>query len=66
MVPEHFHLVTDSVAGATGTLHGGCGLAATGIALERVTGRPISFIAGQYLLERLLDQRCKCMLRNWR
>ena len=42
-------LVTDSVAGATGTLHGGCGLAATGIALERVTGRPISFIAGQYL-----------------
>lgn len=41
--------VTAEVAGATGTLHGGCGLAAAAAAMERTTDRPVSFIAGQYL-----------------
>ena len=41
--------VTDYIAGATGTLHGGCGLAAAAAAMERATDRPISFISGQYL-----------------
>ncbi|WP_428120785.1 hypothetical protein [Candidatus Poriferisodalis sp.] len=34
--------VTFDVAGATGTLHGGCGLAAAVAALETVTGRPMA------------------------
>ncbi len=41
--------VTDHIAGATGTLHGGCGLAAAAAAMEKATDRPISFISGQYL-----------------
>ena len=41
--------VTAGLAGATGTLHGGCGLAAAAAAMERTTERRISFIAGQYL-----------------
>ena len=41
--------VTSEVAGATGTLHGGCGLAAAAAGMEAVTGRPILYIAGQYL-----------------
>ena len=41
--------VTEAIAGATGTLHGGCGLAAAAAAMESSTDRPISYIAGQYL-----------------
>ena len=41
--------VTAEVAGATGTLHGGCGLAAAAVAMERTTDRRVSFVAGQYL-----------------
>tara|TARA_Y100001970_G_scaffold37499_1_gene46347 strand:+ start:27903 stop:28712 length:810 start_codon:yes stop_codon:yes gene_type:complete len=41
--------VTDEVAGATGTLHGGCGLAAAAGALERTTGRRLAYISGQFL-----------------
>ncbi|MDP7067480.1 MAG: thioesterase family protein [Acidimicrobiales bacterium] len=41
--------VTDSIAGATGTLHGGCGLAAAAAALELATGREIAYISGQFL-----------------
>mgnify|MGYP003323082759 CR=1 FL=1 len=38
--------VTNELAGATGTLHGGCGLAAAAAALERTTGRRLSYISG--------------------
>ena len=41
--------ITDQVAGATGTLHGGCGLAAAADALEKTTGRRLSFLSGQFL-----------------
>ena len=41
--------VTKDVAGATGTLHGGCALAAAAVVLETATQRPVSFITGQYL-----------------
>ena len=41
--------VTDSIAGATGTLHGGCALAAAAEALELTTGREIAYISGQFL-----------------
>lgn len=41
--------VTPEIAGATGTLHGGCGLAASAAALEAATKRPALFISGQYL-----------------
>ena len=41
--------VTNQLAGATGTLHGGCGLAAAAAALERTTGRRLSYISGQFL-----------------
>ena len=36
-------------AGATGTLHGGCGLATAADALEKTTGRRLSFLSGQFL-----------------
>jgi len=41
--------VTYDVAGATGTLHGGCALAAAVAALESVTGRPMAAASAQYL-----------------
>tara|TARA_B100000427_G_scaffold239922_1_gene202793 strand:+ start:9863 stop:10654 length:792 start_codon:yes stop_codon:yes gene_type:complete len=41
--------VTSDVAGATGTLHGGCGLAASAAAMEAACDRPIVYISGQYL-----------------
>ncbi len=41
--------VSPEITGATGTLHGGCGLAAAAVALEAVCQRPVSNISGQYL-----------------
>jgi acyl-CoA thioesterase-2 len=41
--------VTKELAGATGTLHGGCGLAAVAVAMEATNDRPVSFISGQFL-----------------
>ena len=49
--------VTFDVAGATGTLHGGCGLAAAVAALETVTGRPMAAASAQYLA-RLSEGSC--------
>lgn len=49
--------VTFDIAGATGTLHGGCGLAAAVAALETVTGRPMAAASAQYLA-RLSEGRC--------
>jgi len=41
--------VSFDVCGATGTLHGGCGIGAAAAALELTTGRPLAFAAAQYL-----------------
>ncbi len=49
--------VTFDVAGATGTLHGGCGLAAAVAALETVTSRPMAAASAQYLA-RLSEGSC--------
>ena len=49
--------VTFDVAVATGTLHGGCGLAATVAALETVTRRPMAAASAQYLA-RLSEGGC--------
>ena len=49
--------VTFDVAGVTGTLLGGCGLAAAVAALETVTGRPMAAASAQYL-ERLSEGGC--------
>ena len=47
--------ITPDVAGATGTLHGGCGLAAAGAALEAATQRSLLFITGQYLARAVVN-----------
>ncbi len=41
--------VSFDVCGATGTLHGGCGIGAAVAALELTTERPLAFAAAQYL-----------------
>jgi len=41
--------ITSTVVGATGTLHGGCALAAVVGALEVVTGRQLAYASAQYL-----------------
>ena len=41
--------VTSRVVGATGTLHGGCALAAVVGSLEVVTGRQLAYASAQYL-----------------
>ncbi|MDG2114828.1 MAG: thioesterase family protein, partial [Actinomycetota bacterium] len=41
--------VSFDVCGATGTLHGGCGLGAAVAALELATGRPLAVASSQYL-----------------
>lgn len=41
--------VTKELGGATGTLHGGCALAAVAVAMEAISDRPVSFINGQFL-----------------
>ncbi len=41
--------VSFDVCGATGTLHGGCGIGAAVAALELTTGRPLALASSQYL-----------------
>ena len=41
--------VTKDVAGATGTLHGGCALAAAAVVLETATQRPVSSVSYTHL-----------------
>ena len=41
--------VSFDVCGATGTLHGGCGIGAAVAALELTTGRPLALASAQYL-----------------
>lgn len=41
--------VSHDVCGATGTLHGGCGLGGAIAALELATGRPLAVASSQYL-----------------
>ncbi|MDE0874568.1 MAG: thioesterase family protein, partial [Acidimicrobiales bacterium] len=47
--------VTKELGGASGTLHGGCALAAVAAAMEATSDRPVSFISGQFLSRAPLD-----------